>query len=266
MSQLRSGYWPRLRTLDGLGSGGVDAIAGLTPETIEGLDLWLDASDAATITKDESDRVSAWNDKSSRGNHFTQGTGGNQPLWVDDVQNSLPVIRADDTNRFLAGPSPFFADGTTARTLIFVGSLIGSLTAGTFQNSIICLGEQQTNGQAYIYDGRNDVDFHGEGPQFPGLFTTTFAMFSVVTQAGTVEGSTRLWQAALELSVSGYDGSGNPAINTAGASKLFTGKSQPTTCNLGEILVYSAALSDTQRVTLEQYLKAKWDVSDSGPE
>jgi hypothetical protein len=35
-----------------------------SPSDFNGLQLWLDASDSSTITKDGSNKVSAWNDKS----------------------------------------------------------------------------------------------------------------------------------------------------------------------------------------------------------
>ena len=52
------------------------------------LKLWLDANDESTITKDGSNYVSQWADKSGNGNHATQGTGNLQPVH-DTTLNSL---------------------------------------------------------------------------------------------------------------------------------------------------------------------------------
>lgn len=51
------------------------------PNTVSGLTLWLDAADAATITKDGSNAVSQWNDKSGGGFNFTQGNASYKPTY-----------------------------------------------------------------------------------------------------------------------------------------------------------------------------------------
>lgn len=54
-----------------------------TPRTSIGqqLALWLDAADLSTLTLDTSNRVSSWLDKSGLGNHGSQGTAGNRPIY-----------------------------------------------------------------------------------------------------------------------------------------------------------------------------------------
>lgn len=66
-----------------------------TPKSISGLALWLDASDLGTITKDGSNYVSEWRDKSGNAKHFTQATGGAQPLWGSNL------VTFDGTGDFL---------------------------------------------------------------------------------------------------------------------------------------------------------------------
>ena len=55
---------------------------------------WFDANHTSTITKDETQSVSQWDDKSGNGNHATQGTGSNQPIYIptDPRMNNLPAI------------------------------------------------------------------------------------------------------------------------------------------------------------------------------
>ncbi|MFM6248178.1 MAG: hypothetical protein ACKPEQ_03330, partial [Dolichospermum sp.] len=54
--------------------------------------LWLDAADASTIILNGS-TVSQWRDKSGNGRHVSQATAANQPLFVTNQLNGLPVIR-----------------------------------------------------------------------------------------------------------------------------------------------------------------------------
>lgn len=70
------------------------------------LALWLRA-DYANITDAGSGRVSAWTDRSGKGNTVVQATGADQPLWVDNVIAGRPVIR------FAAANTEFLADTTS---------------------------------------------------------------------------------------------------------------------------------------------------------
>ena len=54
----------------------------------DGLKLWLDASNG--VTKDVSNLVSQWGDRSGKNNHATATT---KPLFVDDAINGRPAIR-----------------------------------------------------------------------------------------------------------------------------------------------------------------------------
>jgi type II secretory pathway pseudopilin PulG len=55
--------------------------------------LWLDAGKG--ITKDGSNKVSAWADQSGQGNNVLQGTALNQPLWEDNLKNGLSGVTFD---------------------------------------------------------------------------------------------------------------------------------------------------------------------------
>ncbi len=57
-------------------------------------ELWLDASDASTITEAGGD-ISQWDDKSGNGNDAVQATGSAQPSYVAAGQNGLNVLRLD---------------------------------------------------------------------------------------------------------------------------------------------------------------------------
>ncbi|MDH3339799.1 MAG: hypothetical protein OEL84_00785 [Nitrosopumilus sp.] len=74
---------------------------GFSPLDVPNLIGWWDASDAATITKDGSDRVSQWDDKSGQDNHLTNAVSATQPLWVSAAQNGLDVIRFNGTDELI---------------------------------------------------------------------------------------------------------------------------------------------------------------------
>lgn len=63
-----------------------------------GPDVWYDSNDLTTITRDASNNVSQWDDKSGNGNHATQGIGADQPSVVFNDLDNKNVINFDRTN------------------------------------------------------------------------------------------------------------------------------------------------------------------------
>lgn len=59
----------------------------------EGLVLWLDASDAATVVRDAAGRVRQWRDKSGQGHDAVAVGGASAPIWVEQAMNGKPVVR-----------------------------------------------------------------------------------------------------------------------------------------------------------------------------
>jgi len=62
--------------------------------------LWLDASDAASVTENGG-KVSSWADKSGNSHDYAQGTAGNQPELIADAINGKPVISFDGADDYL---------------------------------------------------------------------------------------------------------------------------------------------------------------------
>ncbi len=62
------------------------------------LPLWLDASDASTITQ-TSNNVSQWADKSGNANHAVQATGANQPVTGSGTINGLNTLTFTTSKR-----------------------------------------------------------------------------------------------------------------------------------------------------------------------
>lgn len=68
-----------------------------TPAELTGKQLWLDASDASTITLDAG-KVTEWRDKSGNTYHVSEATGSNQPTLISAGQNGLDIIRFNGTS------------------------------------------------------------------------------------------------------------------------------------------------------------------------
>ena len=73
----------------------------ISPVMFEGLLLWLDGADETKITRDESDLVSLWEDKSENGNNASQGTGSAQPTYVAGSLNGLSSLDFDGSSDYM---------------------------------------------------------------------------------------------------------------------------------------------------------------------
>ncbi len=62
----------------------------------DGLSVWLDAADAATIVKDRAGNVAAWKNKAAQGRDARQETPPHRPRYVADGLNGKPALRFDE--------------------------------------------------------------------------------------------------------------------------------------------------------------------------
>lgn len=226
-----------------------------TPEQFDSslCKLWLDANDAGTITKDGSNYVSQWNDKSGNGNHAAQSNGSYQPLY-DSADKSVNF----DSDELLIS--------VTAKACIAVirnanGSSLSSNTTpivGTaLVNPFIFL---QTNSTSYTIS----VD---------GAFSSDTGD-AAVNGCSLVPGN----GTGTNISITGYVGFPTHdeadavywQINTARAWERLG------SCNAGgqfhrakidfhEILLFSDALSTSDRQKCEGYLAHKWGYASKLP-
>lgn len=112
------------------------AYGGFIPTHLPGCVLWLRAD--LGITKDGSDRVSAWADQSGLGHDVTQGVGSEQPLWEATAFNGYPCVTANGLDEHMQSaawtlnqPSTVFA---VAR-LIAATAVPQTLVDGTAVNT-----------------------------------------------------------------------------------------------------------------------------------
>ena len=69
---------------------------GFNPSLTAGLVLWLDASDATTITQ-SSGNITQWRDKSTSA---LTATASNNPTLVANIQNGFPGISFDGSTQY----------------------------------------------------------------------------------------------------------------------------------------------------------------------
>lgn len=202
-----------------------------------------DFSDLATITKDGADRVSQVNDKSGNARHLVQATGGNQPLWVDNGQNGLDIIRFVD--RFLEVSWTAISQPLTIFTVLKLpgnaGANRGIYSAGLA--NIIELDKLATNDKFEWFAGAavslTEIGYVDTWRVLTDYWNTSSSAFRI---SGVQKAS---GDAGTNTS-NGYN-IGRPAGQGAGA-----------TMDVGEILIYKGTVTDAFRNTKESDLATKW--------
>ena len=168
--------------------------AAWSPSDLTNLWIWLDANDETTITKDGSDFVSSWIDKSLNSFNFIQSIPANQPTFTASTIGDKPALYGpnNSTELHILGKSsvdlsPYFFIGLVisyndATTQVFVsddrytnnnlpgaGLFIYVTASGMFRmfiNDVLVIDYQITISNDYIIgisaeqNGANNVDYH----------------------------------------------------------------------------------------------------------
>ena len=242
-----------------------------TPDTISGLQLWLDASDSSTlynatvggslVTTDGA-AVARWQDKSGNGRHATQATANARPLLKTGIKNGRNVLRFDGSNDWLQ--SNFT---TVSQYSMFVVYKRTGSNTNIYNNFTFVFGVGKS-GDAALASRLTQLRYTSSPDSFgwsARVFTDlsiprndNFNIHSCVAPLGT--GTARyLLNGSNEqtVNVSALNGTTNtPLVATIGVetwSKTFLMNG-----DICEILFYNSALTTTQRQQVETYLNTKW--------
>lgn len=224
---------------------------GFSPKQIAGLQLWLDAADASTITADTG--VSEWRDKSTTKSVWVQATGNDQPATGTATMNGKNVLVFDGSNDSLSASEPLNTSMPLSfflvQRIVAATSFGMSYTAGTGDNWNIRQNltsgalEWNAGGNRVVLDvgsrvGINDI-LAWRVPDGAGANST-------LTRNGT----------AIALS--------EPTLKPTLTGTHYIGRRSDgfyANIQVAEIIAYSTLLSDAQRKTVESYLGKKWGIS-----
>ena len=245
----------------------IDHVDSFSPTSIPNLALWLDASDASTLTLDGSNNVSEWRDKSGAARHLTQGTALNRPSYVTGVLNGLPVVRPDGVNDFLQSASQnasvWYGSGTQQTTWIY---LVAYLSTGRFSlavnpslgaSSSRMLLDRQPSGI-----GTSDFQFTAgaTGAQILSApYLSPITAWAIETVRWT-NGGTPTLRRTTTAATNTYSAPGTLTGTMADGLVVNVGYSTivPANFNLAEWFIYSRELSDAEVAQIETYLLSKW--------
>lgn len=243
--------------------------APFSPDDIAGLELWLDASDAATVTLSGSD-VTTWANKGSLGGSLdTSGGLYDNPTYATAVQNGLNAIDTVVASGQALRITNQAVLKQVAGWTIFVVAKPSNNTPGA-QYAILSIGGAgATTTRAHVGIAPTTGYWRTGGRR---LDADTFVFVASTTQASTAnvglitaigdytntDGTLRLDGAQIAQDTawltSGNTSNTNGQITFAdnGAATSFYGG------RTYEILVYNTVLSGGDITTVEAYLTSKW--------
>jgi len=222
------------------------------PSDLLGLELWLDASDASTITSSGSPAtVSQWDDKSGNARNVTQGTAANQPTTGSTTQNGLNVISFDGSNDNLRTSNGALQLGTltvfaVARSATALRVLCGVPHASTHTSPFFRW--------AFFHDSPSSMGGRLNGSSFVGtdaVSTTRARCWVLDTGAGDSWNNTNFNSDIAGATVT-YPNS-TPFIigSNAVGGEVLNG----IVC---EIVIYSRSLTANERYLVTTHLQQKW--------
>jgi hypothetical protein len=228
---------------------------GFSPQSIPGLQLWLDGADTSSITGTSSS-VSAWRNKGASGGSASTTNGTISSSGSINGRAALSI----GTLARMTMPSLTFAQ--TSRTVFVVATLGNS---GSFY---LFLDGSTNNIDTifFIYNGDNRLYFGSIGnavalqAAFPGGSFNAASIISGVSAPATNRG----------IYVNGT--AQTLTANTGGTYTTGTTTTQVTgnstyeaAYTLGELMLFDGALTTPQRQQVEGYLAAKWGLKANLP-
>lgn len=235
-----------------------------SPTRLANLALWLDAANSASITLNGS-TVSAWADMSGNDRTLSQSVANNQPTYSTGSQNGRNTLSFNGSTNFLRGPWPLTLTAQSVFAVVsmtstnnwgrpFTQTTTGDATAtGTMNADFAITGHyipllRNSNTQAF-------GSYNGGGLRASVNFTySTWGVWSSIHTGSQI--SSRLDNGtASTYSTATFNTTFHSCMvgaNMGPAVNQFLGG------NIGEILVYSRAVTDAERNAISAYLKAKW--------
>jgi hypothetical protein len=242
------------------------------------LAAWWDASDSNTLTT-VSGAVSEWRSKYGSARVLSQSTAANRPLLTANYYGSLSAVTFDGTNDSLSGSS-FASLSLAPITVIFC---IDSLLPNTSQDRGVALFSSSLVASSYNNDGGLQLVANSAGR---GGTRRAFEAYARSSSGGleleTTELATahpvgkRIFTVTADGSASTLHQSGalvdsQPATVSTNTDRVYFGSLLETNPSLFwngrilEVLVYTQAISASQRQKAEGYLAWKWGLQATLP-
>lgn len=236
----------------GGGAGSVEAVLdierlalGWSPANLTAIKLWYDAS--AIIGLSDGQAVSQWDDLSTGGEHLTQATGANQPIYKTAIVNGLPVVRFDGSNDTMAESGYTMAGGAISVFIVLnrtgtPGAAAKTAFGSTTSDNSSLGRDVSANWQAVLAVTAGIAD---------GADGATFVLLELIMATGTAT----LWKNGTSIgsAASNWVNSALKVGDRVSAGQYWPG-------DIAEIVLCETQLGTTERQEAEAYFRAKYNL------
>lgn len=238
------------------------------PSNLSGLTGWWDASDSSTLFDATTGgsavaadgEVARLEDKSGNGRHFTQSSSSLRPLRKTAIRNGFDVIRFDGTDDFVEGDGfAYFNLQSAAASSIFIVANAATVDTNNAVFDNETLFSENAGGHAAFALASDDTASAWGYDSSVRTATVAYMPGSWVAFSSWHDGS----------SIYAQSNNGSPASATLFNRNFDYGTPQ-LGCNaqntyffdgdLGEVITYNVALSDSDRGKVISYLMNKWGI------
>lgn len=215
--------------------------------------LWLDATDVASVTRDGTDLVTEWRDKSGLGRHATVPAGSASPLWVANLVNNGPAIIFDGgTVRLQTAAVPTSAEMTVFVVFNMVNPMMWGSLINQAHDTYFSIRKSDCCG------GNGNLNFHIENNNAAPLQPITLNAWKVVTAMRQGNVSTLYYtpQTATTFTGDTLTGGVNIPITLGNAQAL----AESMGGFMAEVRMFNSALDGASRAAIENELKTKYAI------
>ena len=233
------------------------------PTDIGGCQLWLDGADSTSASMILSgSTVSTWKDKSSNAYNFTQSS----------YSTSLPPLSnlANQRGVYFGSLQALYNTTYTFPTTYTIFSVANQLTRNSYQyilhspynaDHIIFFGSLSGNFATFAGPAPSWNDVNANSPTSVIATTSNTASLLCCTNDGTT-----LIPYFNAVSLNTKVGTNATATGMTIGDTDTADARQPWLGTIGEIIIYTSILSDTNRRQVESYLAQKWGLQTSLPQ
>ncbi|MEI6519125.1 MAG: PA14 domain-containing protein [bacterium] len=209
----------------------------------DGLVIWLNAQDASSLGIDETGRITSWTDSYRNVLTATQPNIGECPYYKADGINGNPTVYFDNNRLYLPDLSPGWTKNEGTFIVLYSPVSADSYTI-IHQNNGGGSEHWRYNGNGDGYVGLFMPNRHENYPsQMPNNGPTTLTLISGDKYTAYINGNAQPPRDPNFLA---------PTTMTLGSG----GDSAPIRGHIAEIVIYNRALSDAERLIVEQYFKS----------
>jgi hypothetical protein len=236
------------------------------------MDKSFDEGQAIDTALDVAGTIATWNDinpQATSGNNATQASAANKPRYVEDGLNGLPVLDFDADSAPNAATSSDYVDLSSGSSLGLVNS----------DYEIFLVYRSDVSGvtpQFLISGSGYEVQLNGisTGSAIDGIrFIANANLIDYEFPANNLDPlaaqiiSARVQGGSGYLRIAGEDRVGPVAnsnsLNETNTVSLGVRDNQTLPFNgvIAEVIIFDRALKSSERVSIEEYLSAKWGIT-----